>query len=105
MTAKKPDLRVAGPNDKPITKPPAEKLVAKAIDLSERDLLVTLRSKIATDIDHGVPAHTLAGLTKQLLELDQKIRAIDLALESEREASGGDSNEDAEDEAFDADAI
>jgi len=108
MASKKPPLRAVGEDEKPPqpTKPVTEKLVSKAIEGGERGLLVTLRAKIATDIDHGVPAHTLAGLTKQLLELDQKIRAIDLALEVEREASGGDGDEDpTEDEAFDASAI
>lgn len=88
-------------------KPTAEKAktVTQAIGGTERDVLVTCRAKIATDIDKGVPAHTLAGLMRQLFELDSKIRALDLLAESE-EAEGGDSNQGtAEDEAFDAASV
>ncbi len=66
-----------------------------AVKLSERDLLVALRGKIANEIDGGVPAHTLAGLVKQLRDLDREIRVLDataqaVAEEAERVSSRGD---------------
>ncbi len=48
-----------------------------AVKLDERDLLVALRNRLATEIDGGVPAHTLAGLVKQLRDLDKDIRLLD----------------------------
>lgn len=56
-----------------------------AVKLPERDLLVALRNKIATEIDGGVPAHTLAGLVKQLRDLDKEIRVLDAQVEVMRE--------------------
>ncbi len=66
-----------------------------AVQLDERNLLVALRQKIAVEIDGGVPAHTLAGLVKQLRDLDREIRLLDaraevLVEESRKVASRGD---------------
>lgn len=51
--------------------------IKAAVEMTERALLVALRTKIAIDIDGGVPAHALAPLMRQLRELDKEIRAID----------------------------
>ncbi len=59
-----------------------------AVKLPERDLLVALRSKIAAEIDAGVPAHTLAGLVKQLRDLDREIRVLDVRAELEEAEAG-----------------
>jgi hypothetical protein len=45
-----------------------------ATSRSERVLLETMRSKLAAEIDGGVPAHALAPLMRQLRELDKEIR-------------------------------
>lgn len=37
-----------------------------------------MRSHIASEIDSGVPPHTLAPLTRQLRDLDKEIRLLDL---------------------------
>jgi hypothetical protein len=41
---------------------------------SERVLLEAMRSRLAAEIDGGVPAHALAPLMRQLRELDKEIR-------------------------------
>lgn len=46
---------------------------------SERTLLVAMRSRVAREIDSGVPAHALAALVRQLRELDREIRALEAA--------------------------
>jgi hypothetical protein len=106
----KAPLRAVAKDEKPPPRPrrkaPA-KTVTQAIDASERDVLVALRLNIARDIDRGVPTHALAGLSKQLRELDKDIRAIDLRAAEEQEANraGGDEDEQSGDEAFDSEAI
>lgn len=69
--------------------------IKAAVKLSERELLAALRAKIAAEVDGGVPAHTLAGLIKQLRDLDREIRVLDtqatiVAEETERAAVRGD---------------
>lgn len=89
-------LKVVTEGDAP---PAAPKTLKDAVDVSERALLVTIRAKIASEIDGGVPPHTLAPLTRQLRDIDREIRALDLR---EREAGEDDV---APDEAFDAEAL
>lgn len=102
----KAELRVVDGTEAPAkAEPKSPSTVGEAIGGTERDVLVTLRKKIADDIDRGVPAHTLAGLSKQLLELDKAIRAIDLRAASEQEASDERSHEGTAEEAFDSSAI
>lgn len=75
--------------------------IKAAADLSERELLVAMRSKVATEIDAGVPAHSLAALMRQLREFDKEIRLID-------SRAGGDEIGDAAntpDAKFDAEAL
>lgn len=80
----------------------APKTIKAAADHSERALLVALRTRIATDIDSGVPPHTLAPLSRQLRDIDREIRALDARLEEE---AAEDADNDADDEAFDAEAL
>ena len=89
-------LKVVQADDKP---PVSPKSVRDAAEHSERALLVALRTKIAADIDAGVPPHTLAPLSRQIREIDREIRALD-----QRAAEEGDGAE-AEDAAFDASAV
>lgn len=99
MVAKKA-LRAVAPDEKPSKQKPAT--IKAAVEAPERDLLVALRTKVAAEIDAGVPAHTLAPLMKQLRELDKEIRAMD-ARDQEPEESSEDGGID--DAPFDPAAI
>lgn len=44
---------------------------------TQRDLLVAMRDRIATDLDDGVPARELASLTKRLMDIVREIAVID----------------------------
>ena len=44
---------------------------------SQRELLVALRERIASDIDAGVPARDLASLSKRLVDITHDIAKID----------------------------
>jgi hypothetical protein len=67
-------------------KPPAN--IKEAVERSERELLVAMRRKVASEIDAGVPAHALAPLLRQMRELDKEIRALDARDEQEGLSSG-----------------
>lgn len=95
MTRKSP-LRVATAEDAP----PPPKTLKDAADLSERALLVMMRTKIAAEIDGGVPPHTLAPLTRQLRDIDKEIRLLDQRAREDR-----DDNSATPDEAWDAEAL
>ncbi len=79
---RKPPLRVALPGETPPDRPRPKNL-KEAVDLSERELLVMMRARLASEIDGGVPPHTLAPLTRQLRELDKEIRLLDAKAEQE----------------------
>jgi hypothetical protein len=76
-----------------------QKTIKAATNSTERELLVTMRAKIATEIDDGVPPHTLAPLMRQLRELDKEIRNLDARVDQEVTDVG------AADDGFDASAI
>jgi hypothetical protein len=82
MVTRKPPLRAARPGEK-APKPSAPKNLKEAVLLSERDLLVMMRTKLASEIDSGVPPHTLAPLTRQLRDVDKEIRLLDAKAEQE----------------------
>ena len=90
-------LKVVTDGDVP---PAAPKTLKDAVDVSERALLVTIRAKIASEIDGGVPPHTLAPLTRQLRDIDREIRALDQRAHEEAHE-----DDDAADEAFDTEAL
>ena len=93
-------LRAVTDEDKPTKKAPAT--IKAAVDVSERALLVQMRSHLAARLDAGaVPAHALAGVMSKLREYDRDIRAIDARAAEE---SDGD-EEQAEDGEFDASAV
>ena len=71
MPKKQTHLSVASPDARPKVKDP--KTVRDAADHSQRALLVALRTKIAGDIDNGVPAAYLAPLSRQIREVDREI--------------------------------
>ncbi|MEU5668961.1 hypothetical protein ABZ749_01060 [Micromonospora sp. NPDC047753] len=94
-------LRVVAPDEAP--PPPARpKTVTEAADTgTTRELLVAMRSRIATAVeDPNTPARDLAALTKRLSEVVRDIEAIDAREGQEAERGGPVS-----DEAFDATAI
>lgn len=74
--------------------------ITQALSESERDVLAATRLKIAREIDAGPPPAYLAPLSRQLLEIDRQIRALD-AREEQEAASGG----EVPDEAFDSSAL
>lgn len=86
------------------TRPPARraKTVTKAAsDGSRRDLLVAMRSRVATAVeDPNTPARDLAALTRRLMEIAKDIEAIDVAAEQE-----GRSADPTPDESWDGAAI
>ena len=82
--------------------PSRPKSVTKAAsEGSRRDLLVAMRSRVATAVeDPNTPARDLAALTRRLMEIAKDIEAIDAALKQE----GRDADASA-DEEFDASAL
>jgi hypothetical protein len=88
-------LRAVGANET-VPRRGRPKALKTAVNCSERELLVTMRAKIASEIDNGVPAHTLAPLSRRLLELDKEIRLLDARATEAAESAGhqGDSGWD-----------
>lgn len=81
-----PPLRVARPDEKP--QQPAARNLAEASERTEREMLVMMRSKLAKEIDAGVPAAYLAPLTRQLLQVDKEIRLLDEKSKQEADEDG-----------------
>jgi len=93
-------LRVVA-NDETTMPAKRHTVTSAAADGSRRDLLVAMRSRVATAVeDPNTPARDLAALTRRLMELAKDIEALDAA--AEQEAQRGD---EAEDGKFDASAI
>lgn len=95
----KTPLRAVTDRDVPPQKPVPTSLKAAA-ESSERDLLVMMRNKIFTEIENGVPAHTLAPLMRQVREIDKEIRSLDAR--ARQESAGSDAPVD---NSYDASAI
>lgn len=56
----------------------AKSVTTAAADGSRRELLVAMRSRVATAVeDGGTPARDLAALTRRLMEIAREIEAID----------------------------
>lgn len=83
MTEKKPKAQgplrvVGGPGQASEPAPRRGLTVLEAAEKSERDLLITLRNKLAKALDLGtVPAHALDKVARQVREFDKAIRLID----------------------------
>ena len=89
-------LRAVGDDDVPPRPKPTT--IKAATECSELDLLIAMRDKISTEIDGGVPPHTLAPLMRQLRDLDKEIRSL-AAREQDSAEDGSDGD------SFDASAI
>ena len=87
--------------DTPAPAPARPKSVTKAAaEGTRRELLVAMRSRVATAVeDGGTPARDLAALTRRLMEIAREIEAIDAAEHEELGASA------TPDEAWDGAAI
>ena len=92
-------LRAVSEQERQPVKP---KTIKQAAEASERDLLVSLRTLLASELDKGaVPAHALASVTAKLREYDREIRALD-ARQYEQD---GATSAEVEDGTFDASAV
>lgn len=72
----------------------------KAAERASRKLLIGLRTVILAQIDSGVPAHTLAPLSRRIIELDKEISALDT-----KAAQVSQSDSAADDDAWNLDEI
>lgn len=79
---------------------PAPSTVAQAVkDGSSRDVLMTLRARIAQTIDDpDTPPRDLAALSRRLVDIDKELRSMDTA-EREEAIQGGEASGDEEWEA------
>lgn len=66
---------------------PSRSVIAAVVEGSAKDLLVAMRARLAVTFDdEETPARDLAAISRRMLELDDRIRAIELAEEeTERE--------------------
>lgn len=88
-------------DDTPKT-PKKQPTLTQAIELTERDVLVAMRSQLAKTLAAGPPDHTIAQLMTKLREVDKDIRAIDHQAAEER----GDANQGPPgDQAFDPSTV
>ena len=100
MAARKPLRSVGSDETAPLKRPPST--VSEAAETgTSRDLLVTMRARIAKAVDDpNTLARDLAALTKRLVEVVRDIEAIDARLEQE-----GNDASTVEDGAFDSSAV
>lgn len=101
MAARKPSLRAVSSDE---TAPAATpRTVTEAASTGNvRDLLVTMRDRVAKDVENAnTPARDLAALTKRLMEIVRDIEAIDARVNQEADE---DANE-VEDGDFDAASV
>lgn len=100
MPPRKTSLRVMTPGEKPKREKP-KTILAAAEGGAERDLLESLRRRVAVALDDpNTPAKDIAALTRRMQELAKDLHALD---QREREESGHGGA--VPDEPFDASAI
>jgi hypothetical protein len=100
VAVRKVPLRAVAAGETARPKPPTT-VTDAAANGTPRDLLVTMRARIAEAVeDQNTPARDLAALTKRLVEVMRDIEAIDA-----REKQEAQRNADVIDETFDASAI
>lgn len=77
MAARKAPLRAVAAGEKPASKR-VSTVTEAASTGTTRDLLVTMRDRVAKDVENSnTPARDLAALTKRLMEIVRDIEAID----------------------------
>lgn len=92
-------LKAVDDSTPPPAKPSPKTVTKAASDGDRRDLLVAMRSRVATAVeDPNTPARDLAALTRRLMEIAKDIEAID-ARDDDADGAA------APDESFDASAI
>lgn len=84
----------AVPDDGEVVGTPSRNVAAAAAG-SRRDLLVSLRDKIAAEIDDGVPARDLASLSLRLLAIASDIEAIDAGEDGDEVGNAADTPDEA----------
>jgi len=100
MAARNTSLRAVAADEK-APKPSPSTVTEAASKGTTRDLLVTMRDRVAKDVENAnTPARDLAALTKRLMEIVRDIEAIDAREEQEANKRGP-----VEDGRFDASAI
>ena len=78
-------LRAVSPDEKA---PPSKKTVAEAAKLGQRDLLVSMRDRIAEAVsDPKCPPRDLASLTKRLQDIARDIAVLDA--QADNQSSSG----------------
>lgn len=93
-------LRAVADGEKPAAKPPST-VTSAASRGTMRDLLVTMRDRVAKDVENeNTQSRDLAALTKRLMEIVRDIEAIDARDKQEAKRGG-----EVTDEAFDSEAI
>lgn len=80
-------LRPVGPDERRAR----PKRLEEAAELGRRDLLVSLRAKLAAAVAAAPAAAPLAALSRQLRDVDEEIRALDekAAQEAAEDAAAG----------------
>lgn len=101
MAARKPALRAVADDEKaPDAKP--QTVTQAASTGTTRDLLVTMRDRVAKDVENAnTPARDLAALTKRLMEIVRDIEAIDARTDQEADKDA----DEVEDGDFDAASV
>lgn len=53
--------------------------ILESVTLGDREFLTALRDHLALTLDGSPPPHTIAGLTKQLMDVRQALKALESA--------------------------
>jgi hypothetical protein len=100
-TKRNTNLRAVNSSDIPVPPPAPKTITEAAASGSQRELLVSLRTRVAEAVqDPDCPPRDLAALSRRLQELSKEIAAIDL-----REAQEAGGHVEVGDGEFDAAAI
>lgn len=100
MTAR--SLRSVPADAKPPAKKPAKTVAQAASTGTHRDLLVSMRDRIAQTVSNPeCPPRDLASLTRRLQDIAREIEALDLRAKEE----GADAADVGQDEAWDSEAL
>lgn len=101
MAARKTQLRAVTTGEAAPKRRPPRTITEAASDGTQRELLVTMRTRIAKSLDDPTTmARDLASLSRRLLEISREIDAIDVTDRQEAKES-----DEVADEAFDSSAL